>query len=81
MKLTIENQLVGLADLRAAWQEPVTVSLTDNARRRIVESNELVAELVASGEQVYGVNTGFGQLAQVRIEADELTHLFFGCAP
>jgi histidine ammonia-lyase len=75
MKLTIENQLVGLADLRAAWQEPVTVSLTDNARRRIVESNELVAELVASGEQVYGVNTGFGQLAQVRIEADELTHL------
>ena len=75
MKLTIENQLVGLADLRAAWRGPLTVTLADNARRRIAESNELVADLVASGEQVYGVNTGFGQLAQVRIEEDELTHL------
>jgi histidine ammonia-lyase len=75
MKLMIENQLVGLADLRAAWQGPVTVALDVNARRRIAESNELIADLVASGEQVYGVNTGFGQLAQVRIEEDELAHL------
>jgi histidine ammonia-lyase len=75
MKLTIENQLVKLAELRAAWRNPVSVSLGDDARRRIAESNELVADLVASGEQVYGVNTGFGQLAQVRISNDELAHL------
>jgi histidine ammonia-lyase len=75
MKLTIDNQLVGLAELREAWQEPITVSLGDDAQRRIAESNELVAEVVASGEQVYGVNTGFGQLAEVQISADELAHL------
>ncbi len=75
MTLTIENQLVGLAVLREAWTHPVQVKLGDDARRRIAESNELVADVVASGERVYGVNTGFGQLAEVRISDDELVHL------
>jgi histidine ammonia-lyase len=75
MKLLVDNQLISLAELRGAWRSPVKVDLGDDARRRIAESNELVADLVASGEQVYGVNTGFGQLAQVRISDDELAHL------
>jgi histidine ammonia-lyase len=75
MKLVIDNQLVGLAELRDAWSKPVTVGLGDQARRRIAESNELIDEVVSGGEQVYGVNTGFGQLAQVRISNDELARL------
>ena len=75
MKLTIDNQLVDLGELRVAWHGPVKVGLGDEARRRIAESNELIADVVAGGEQVYGVNTGFGQLAQVRISDDELAHL------
>jgi histidine ammonia-lyase len=51
------------------------VSLGNDARRRVAESHELIANVVASGEQVYGVNTGFGRLAQVRISDDELAHL------
>jgi len=75
MKLKVDNQLVTLAQLRRAWHESVTVGLGDNARRRIAESNELIDDVVAHGEQVYGVNTGFGQLASVRISDDELAHL------
>lgn len=75
MNLKIDNQLVTLDVLRPAWQEPLTVSLGENAKRRIAESNELIDDVVAGGEQVYGVNTGFGQLAQVRISDDELAHL------
>jgi histidine ammonia-lyase len=75
MKLKIDNQLVTLAQLRAAWLEPVTVSLGNNARRRIAESNEMIDDVLAQGDQVYGVNTGFGQLATVRISDDELAHL------
>ena len=75
MKLTIDNQLVGLAELRAAWQQPLKVSLGDDVRRRIAESNELILNVVAAGDEVYGVNTGFGQLANVRIDDDELAHL------
>lgn len=75
MKLTIANQLVTLSDLRAVWREDTTVVLDDDARRRIAESQEFINEVVAHGDRVYGVNTGFGQLAQVRISDDELVHL------
>jgi histidine ammonia-lyase len=75
VKLTIDNQLVNLATLRSAWREAVTVELGIGARRRIAESNELINDIVASGEQIYGVNTGFGELARVRIGHDELSHL------
>jgi histidine ammonia-lyase len=75
MKLTIDNQLITLAELRQAWLGPVSVALGKTASQRIAESNELINDVVAGGDQVYGVNTGFGQLAQVRISSDELVHL------
>ena len=75
MNLEIDNQLVTMATLRAAWEESVDVTLGAEARRRIAESNEFIVEVVAGGEQVYGVNTGFGQLAQVRIDDDQLAQL------
>ena len=75
MKLTIDNQLVTLPELRQAWLEPVTVTLGSEAKRRIAESSEFIDEVVAGGEQVYGINTGFGMLANVRISDDELGQL------
>ena len=75
MQLTIDNQLVGLADLREAWRRPVTVTLGNQAQRRIAESNELIGDFLASGAEVYGVTTGFGQFASVHIGHDELLHL------
>ena len=75
MNLTIDNQLVNLATLREAWLNPVTVDLGPEAKRRIAESNELIDDVVAGGDTVYGVNTGFGQLASVRIENDDLSTL------
>jgi histidine ammonia-lyase len=75
MNLIIDNQLVGLAELRQAWRNPVTVELGNQARQRVAESNETITELLAGGDQVYGVNTGFGQLAQVRISDDDLAAL------
>ena len=75
MKLTIDNQLVTLNTLRAAWQKPLRVSLGLHAKHRIAESNELIDDVVAGGDTVYGVNTGFGQLASVRISDSELARL------
>jgi len=75
MKLTIDKQLVTLAELRQAWREPVTVELGMDARRAIAESSEFIDEVVAGGAEIYGVNTGFGQLARVHISNDELVQL------
>jgi len=67
--------LTGLEELRSTWAGPITVQLGDKARRKVAESNDLVQDVVAGGEQVYGVNTGFGQLAQVSISSDQLADL------
>ena len=75
MKLTVDKQLVTLGELRRAWSEPVEVSLGIDAQRAIAESSEYIGDVVAAGEEVYGVNTGFGQLANVRISDDELVRL------
>ena len=75
MNLTINNQLVTLGELRQAWLEPVAVDLGHEARRRIAESNELIDDVVAHGDTVYGVNTGFGQLASVKIGDEDLARL------
>jgi histidine ammonia-lyase len=75
MKIHIDGQRIALAELRAAWLSPTLISIGKSAVARIEESNAHIASVLAGGEQVYGVNTGFGQLAQVRISDDELAHL------
>ena len=75
MSLVVDNQLVNLAELRRAWLGPVELGLGINAQRRIAESNETVRELIRGGKPIYGVNTGFGQLADVHINDEELAQL------
>ncbi|EYC49818.1 histidine ammonia-lyase [Hylemonella gracilis str. Niagara R] len=41
----------------------------------VAASAETVARIVARGEPVYGINTGFGKLASVRIPAEDLETL------
>ncbi len=49
--------------------------LSTNARRRVRESRQCLEELLAEGRTIYGVNTGFGKLANQRIEPTEVLAL------
>ena len=49
--------------------------LSAGARARIVRSAETVKRLLATGNAIYGVNTGFGKLAKTRIAMDDLDRL------
>jgi histidine ammonia-lyase len=75
VNIVIDKELVTLAELRQAWSGPVNVSLGIDARRSVAESSEYISEVVGGGAEIYGVNTGFGQLARVRISDDELVKL------
>jgi histidine ammonia-lyase len=60
------------------WREIYTgapVRLAPECRPVIAESAAAVERILARGEAVYGINTGFGKLATVRIEADDLETL------
>ncbi|HEV3219289.1 MAG TPA: histidine ammonia-lyase [Candidatus Acidoferrales bacterium] len=50
-------------------------ALDDAARKRMEVSRAVVEQLLASGATAYGINTGFGELAQVRISSDKIRQL------
>ena len=51
------------------------VSLCPDARQRMEASRQLVDEIAAGDEPVYGINTGFGALAEVAVEREDLARL------
>ncbi len=66
LSLAVLDDVLG-ARLRVHWG--------DGSRRRVAEGRARVDRLVASGETVYGLNTGFGHLKNVRIPPDQLEKL------
>ncbi len=65
-----------LADWRAVHGGAATPRLDPDACRPAVEAGAAaVAAVLRGGEAVYGINTGFGKLAQVRIAAGDLAAL------
>jgi histidine ammonia-lyase len=59
----------------AVARRRTAVALDRVAERRMAESAKVVAELAAGEAPVYGVNTGFGDLATVRIPLADLRSL------
>ena len=51
------------------------VSLSADARQRMEKSRHFVEEIIARGDVVYGINTGFGALSEVNIPNEELREL------
>jgi histidine ammonia-lyase len=63
-----------LADWRSVYRG-ASVALDPACRPGVEAAAALVAEIVAKGEPVYGINTGFGKLASVRIAPADLAAL------
>jgi len=65
---------VTLAQWRAVYRG-AAVRLNPECAKRVAESAAAVARILAKGAPVYGINTGFGKLASVRIGDDDLARL------
>ena len=72
--ITLTPGAARLADWRAIWRG-ARLKLPDDAAARIAQSAEAVKRIVARSEPVYGINTGFGKLASVRIADEDLARL------
>lgn len=64
-----------LDGLRAAATGPVTISLRRAELMRVKQGAAAIDRVVAREHAAYGVNTGFGLLAQTRIPNDQLQQL------
>jgi len=66
---------VTLKDLRRIWAGEVRLSLSPSTAGAIAASQAFAENVVNSDESVYGINTGFGLLANTKISPDNLAKL------
>ncbi|MBN6361514.1 MULTISPECIES: histidine ammonia-lyase [Providencia] len=74
-KLTIHPGKMTLEDLRIVFQQAVTVTLDKRAHAAIEKSVATVNKIIEEDRTAYGINTGFGLLANTRIATKDLQSL------
>ena len=74
-KLTLTPGTLSLSDLRDAYLNSVSVTIEESMWAEVEKARALVRDQVAGGNIVYGVNTGFGRLAQTHIKEEQLCKL------
>lgn len=71
--ITLTGFDLNLREAATVLRELPKITLTDEARRRMEASRDLVEKTVASSENsLYSINTGFGKLATVKIPRDKI---------
>ena len=73
--LRINGRDLAIADVVNVARRDLPVALDRRAEQRIDDAAKLVQRLAEAGEPVYGVNTGYGDLATVRVPTDQLRAL------
>ncbi len=74
-QIQITPDSMSLAQWREVYMAPVQLKLDPASRAAIETSQQALARIISTQETVYGINTGFGLLANKRIPADELSQL------
>jgi histidine ammonia-lyase len=75
MSVILTGNDLSFEQLRAVALQQESVSLHPSAIERMKASRAVVDKLVASGATAYGINTGFGKLASVRISPEQVAQL------
>ncbi len=70
--LTLIPGTLTLQQLRTVFRQHVSLSLDDSAKAAIQAAEQTVLDVIKENRTVYGINTGFGLLANTRIDVDEL---------
>jgi histidine ammonia-lyase len=73
--VTLTGANLTVEDVEAVARHGAEARLDPAARERIAESRAVIDRLVADGEVVYGVTTGFGDLATTFVPPDEAATL------
>ncbi len=73
--IAINGNDLALLQLYAVVFDSAPASLAPDARQRMEASRAVIERVIASDQTVYGVNTGFGELAEIRISRDQIRQL------
>ena len=73
--MELNGEHISLVQLAAVALEGEAVRISPDARPRILASRRVIEQILARDAVIYGVNTGFGKLSDVRIPHGELRQL------
>jgi histidine ammonia-lyase len=73
--LVLDGRTLTIEDVVAVARGSTSVTLADDARAHMHATRAVVETIVERGAPVYGVNTGFGKLAEITIPRDQLEAL------
>jgi len=73
--LILQPGQLTLKNLRTVFEHPTTLELSSDSVEKINRSAEAVQACIDNNQTVYGINTGFGLLAQTRIPKEKLSLL------
>jgi histidine ammonia-lyase len=73
--LVLDGQSLTLVEIESVALRARPVKIARAALERVKGSRALIEGILAAGQTVYGVNTGFGKLSDVRIPAGSLAQL------
>src|SRR6266566_5210598 len=69
--VTLDGHSLSIADVVAVARHDAPVAIAPQALASVGASRRAVESAVARGDTIYGVNTGFGKLAHVRIKPEQ----------
>jgi histidine ammonia-lyase len=75
LKFTLIPGKLALTDLALLLDENTTLELSIDSHAAIHASEKVVTDIITTDKMVYGINTGFGSLANTRIEKKDLQTL------
>jgi len=73
--VVLAGQPLSLAEIEGVAAKGWPVRVDAEALRRAAESRAWIEQILATGQTVYGVNTGFGRLADVRVPDESIEQL------
>lgn len=73
--VTVDGERLTIDDVVRVARAGVEVAISDVAGARIAASRAALETLIARGDTIYGVTTGFGDLCDVNVSPDQIVRL------
>ncbi|MDY7109494.1 MAG: histidine ammonia-lyase [Planctomycetota bacterium] len=75
MQVVLDGASLSIEQLCAVARNGATVAVAPEARRRMEESRALLEKFIAEDRALYGITTGIGEFARIRISAEQSAEL------
>ncbi len=75
MKVCMDGKNIGIEDVVNVARNRYKVEIRENLREKIEKGRKNLLDIIAKGKAVYGINTGFGVLENIKIGKEKIKKL------